>query len=69
MLHRQLINQKVYINNKKDEINNNSSFLLEYKLNNQSFDPSPNSPPNEFLIKLQQRIEKLSNISYFVSKK
>lgn len=33
-----------------------NSKLQEYSLNNNYFDPSNHSPPNDFIIKLRQRI-------------
>ena len=39
--------------------------LQEYSLNNNYFDPSNHSPPNDFIIKLRQRI---SNYDFLVQK-
>lgn len=39
--------------------------IQEYSLNNNYFDPSNHSPPNDFIIKLQQRI---SNYDFLVQK-
>jgi hypothetical protein len=43
------INQKLTISNKTNTTN-------EYNLNQNFFDPSKSSPPNEFMIKLRMRM-------------
>ena len=42
---------------------NNYSPKNEYSLKNTFFDPTKNSPPNDFMVKLQKRMSIYSNIN------
>lgn len=42
---------------------NNYSPKSEYSLKNTFFDPTKNSPPNDFMVKLQKRMSIYSNIN------
>ena len=42
---------------------NNYSPKGEYSLKNTFFDPTKNSPPNDFMVKLQKRMSIYSNIN------
>jgi len=42
---------------------NNYSPKAEYSLKNMFFDPTKNSPPNDFIVKLQNRMSIYSNIN------
>jgi hypothetical protein len=45
---------------KKTNLNKYTVTKKEYMLNNNMFDPSQSSPPNEFMIKLHMRMHKYS---------
>jgi hypothetical protein len=62
MLRRELIkstqNNSISNSNSNIIISQPPSPTIEYKLNNHSFDPFKSSPPSNFLVKLQQRMDK-----------
>jgi len=51
------ITKIIYINSNKE----NTSTTTTYSLNQHIFDPSKSSPPNEFMLKLQQRMSVYGN--------
>ena len=52
-----IIPEKNYIWSNKEHISLNNNSPTNYDLNNSFFDPSNSSPPNDFMLKLNKRIE------------
>jgi len=46
-------------------IKKNETTISEYSLKQNFFDPSKSSPPNEFMLKLKNRMEKLTSVIQF----
>lgn len=55
--------QKTITTNKKPIIKND--FKSEYSLKQNLFDPTKSSPPNDFMLKLKQRMSVYNNNTYY----
>jgi hypothetical protein len=56
MLSRQVIHERTQIIPIKQNLSTSMKDIGEYSLKKHFFDPTKNSPPNDFMIKLQMRM-------------